>query len=102
MYGLSPIAAFPPETGVRELDGSAAGDQLSLVPYSPEGVSPDVAELQVRRYRAMTAAEKLRCADALWELAWDATKAGVRMRRPDFDEVAVTRAARVVFGRAAD
>lgn len=69
---------------------------------SPEDVAPDIAELQVRRYRHMTAAEKLACADALWELAWDATKAGVRMRRPDFDEAAVTHAARKAFGRASD
>lgn len=68
----------------------------------PEGVSPDVALLQVRRYREMNAAEKLACADSLWDLAWDATKAGVRMRRPDHDEAAVTRAARTLIGRAAD
>jgi hypothetical protein len=72
------------------------------MPYSSEGVSPDVAELQARRYRSMSAAEKLRCADALWELAWDATKAGVRMRRPADDEAAVTRVARLIFDRAAD
>ena len=70
--------------------------------YSPEGVSPSVAELQMRRYRAMTAAEKLACADALWDLAWDATKAGVRMRRPDYDEAAIALAAREAFRRATD
>ena len=50
----------------------------------------------------MSADEKLACADALWALAWDATKAGLRMRFPDYDELTVTRAARMVFGRAAD
>jgi len=65
-------------------------------------VSPEVAELQVRRYRAMSPTEKLALADALWDLAWDATKAGVRMRHPDYDEMAVTKAARLIFRNAAD
>jgi len=72
------------------------------MPYMPEGVSPDVAVLQLRRYREMTAADKLALADSLWDLAWDATKAGVRMRHPDYDDSAVTRAARIVIGRAAE
>ncbi len=66
------------------------------------GVKPEVAELQVRRYRAMSPDEKLAVADALWELAWDATKAGVRMRDPGLDESEVTRAARRIFYREAD
>lgn len=70
--------------------------------YDLIDVSPEVADLQVRRYRAMSPTEKLALADALWDLAWDATKAGVRMRHPEFDEVAVTRAARAIFRSAPD
>jgi hypothetical protein len=65
-------------------------------------VSPEVADMQARRYRAMSPEEKLARADALWDLAWEATRVGVRMRHPDYDESAVTRAARVIFRRAAD
>lgn len=50
----------------------------------------------------MTAAEKLACADALWELAWDATVAGVRMRHPDADEESIARDARAILRRATD
>jgi len=70
--------------------------------YVPFDASPDVADLQVRRYRAMSPDEKLACADALWDLAWDAIRAGVRMRHPDYDEPAVISAARAIFRRAAD
>lgn len=70
--------------------------------YSPIDVLPEVAELQLRRYRAMSPDEKLACADALWDLAWEATLVGVRMRHPEFDESAVTRAARAIFRNAAD
>lgn len=72
------------------------------MPLLPWDVAPDVAERQLRRYRQMTAAEKLECADALWDLAWEATRAGVRMRNPGFDESEVTRAARLVFADASD
>ena len=65
-------------------------------------VSDTVAALQLRRYRAMTPAEKLAQADALFDLAWDAVKAGVRMRHPDFDDAAVHHEARALFRRAAD
>lgn len=65
-------------------------------------VSDTVATLQARRYRAMSPAEKLAQADALFDLAWDAVKAGVRMRHPDFDDAAVHHAARALFRRAAD
>ena len=41
-------------------------------------------------------------ADALFDLAWDAVKAGVRMRHPDFDITAVHHAARALFRRAAN
>jgi hypothetical protein len=70
--------------------------------YDPDDVSTEVAELQARRYRAMSPADKLACADALWDLAWDATRAGVRMRHPEFDESAVASAARVIFRSAPD
>jgi len=50
----------------------------------------------------MTAAEKLACADTLWDLAWDAIKAGVRMRHPEMDDGALVREARQIFTRAAD
>jgi hypothetical protein len=65
-------------------------------------VSSDVAERQLTRYRQMTATEKLECADALWDLAWDATQAGVRMRHPGLTATEVTRAARLAFDRASD
>ena len=70
--------------------------------FTPADVSPEVAELQVRRYRAMSPSEKLACADALWDLAWDATKVGVRMRHPEYTESAVVSAARKIFRNAAD
>ncbi len=70
--------------------------------YPPAGVSADVAERQLARYRAMTAAEKLACADALWDLVWDATLAGIRMRHPDSDEDGIVHNARAILHRAAD
>jgi hypothetical protein len=68
----------------------------------PDGVSPEVAQRQVARYRSMTAEEKLACADALWDLAWAATKAGVRMRHPEIDDRALVRDARAIIRLAAD
>lgn len=73
----------------------------TMILPSPD-VSDTVAELQAQRYRAMSPNEKLAKADALFDLAWDAIKAGVRMRHPDFDDAAVDRAARDLFRRAAD
>lgn len=70
--------------------------------YPPAGVSEDVAERQLSRFRSMTVAEKLACADALWDLAWDATVAGVRMRHPDSDQNSVVHDARAILRRAAD
>ena len=70
--------------------------------YAPGDVVTDVAQLQAHRYRAMSPSEKLSLADAIWDLAWDATKAGVRMRRPELDEAAVEMAARAVLRRATD
>lgn len=69
---------------------------------TPDGVSPDVAQRQIERYRLMTPEEKLACADGLWELAWDATKAGIRMRHPDANEDTVVREARALLNRASD
>lgn len=90
--------------GGREIALVVTGSvpQFQAMIYSPPDVLPEVADLQVRRYRAMSPAEKLACADALWNLAWDATRAGVRMRHPDFDESAVTSAARAIFRGATD
>lgn len=82
------LAPFPPHL------------QLSVVNYTPTGVSPDAALRQVKRYRAMTAAEKLACADALWDLAWDTTLAGARMRNPGAEEASTIRDAREILRRA--
>ena len=87
---------------MSELAGTGSGAHLSGMQYLPHDARPEVAELQVRRYRQMDASDKLACADALWDLAWEATLAGVRMRRPDCDEAAAIRAARAVLDRAAD
>jgi hypothetical protein len=65
-------------------------------------VSQTVAALQAARYRAMSPSEKMACADALFALAWDAVRAGVRMRQPTLDAVSVDRAARVLLSRASD
>ncbi len=75
---------------------------LSIMFSAHSDVSDTVAELQVQRYRAMSPAEKLAQADALYDLAWDAVKAGVRMRHPDFGDAAVHHAARDLFRRASD
>jgi hypothetical protein len=72
---------------------------MQLLPWD---VTADVAQRQVSRYRQMTATEKLACADALWDVAWEATRAGVRMRNPDLSDAEVTRAARLVFDDASD
>jgi hypothetical protein len=72
------------------------------MPFAPPDVRPEVADLQAQRYRVMSPEAKLECADALWELAWDAVLAGVRMRHPDYDESALRSAARAIFQRAAD
>jgi hypothetical protein len=66
------------------------------------GFSGVVAQLQAQRYREMSPAEAPAQADALFDLAWDAVKAGVHMRHPDFDDAAVHQAARALFRRAAN
>lgn len=72
---------------------------MQLLPWD---VAADVAQRQVDRYRQMTATEKLTGADALWDLAWEATRAGVRMRHPEFSDSEVTHAARQAFEHASD
>ncbi|MDA1081927.1 MAG: hypothetical protein O2973_09675 [Gemmatimonadetes bacterium] len=72
---------------------------MQLLPWD---VTADVAQRQVSRYRQMTATEKLVCADALWDLAWDATQLGVRMRNPEFNESEVAHATRLAFDNASD
>lgn len=69
---------------------------------SAPDVTADVTSRQTRRYRQMSPDEKLALADGIWELAWDAVKAGVRLRHPAFDEASVQATAREVFRRAAD
>ena len=63
-------------------------------------VSPEVARRQQARYRAMSPAEKVMLADSLWDLVWDATIAGVRMRHPELAEQEVAREARAVLRSA--
>ena len=75
---------------------------LSCMPFAATDVSPEVAMRQAQRYRQMTPSEKLACADAIWDLAWDAVSTGVRLRHPELNDVAVTRMARELFRRAAD
>ena len=87
--------------GWRLLLASPRATFLTVIFPTPD-VSDTVAALQVRRYRAMSPAEKLAQADALFDVAWDAVKAGVRMRHPDFDDAAVHHAARALFRRATD
>jgi hypothetical protein len=70
--------------------------------YAPRGVTPIVAEQQARRYREMSPSEKLALADGLWDLAWDAAKAGVRWRRPEMDEASVEAEARKLLHDASD
>ncbi len=70
--------------------------------YQSRDVSPEVARRQTERYREMSPAEKLALADSLWDLAWDATKAGVRMRHPELTDAEVQRAARAVLRSARD
>ena len=73
-----------------------------LMPFSPPDVSPEITALQRLRYREMSAADKLAIADALSDLAWDAAKAGVRLRNPALDEAGVEALARELFASAPD
>lgn len=70
--------------------------------WRQEGVDPAVAELQAKRFRAMSPSEKLQCADSLYDLAVAAVSAGVRMRSAGLDEAAVATEVKAIFRRAAD
>jgi len=70
--------------------------------FHPRDVSPSVAERQALRYREMSPSEKLALADGLWDLAWNATVAGVRARRPALDVVGVEDEARQILRNASD
>ncbi|MEP7001566.1 MAG: hypothetical protein ABI969_13860 [bacterium] len=70
--------------------------------YAMRDVRDDVARRQIERYRVMSPAEKLALADSLWDLVWDATKAGIRMRQPTLTEPEVERAASSQLRRAHD
>ena len=72
------------------------------IALSPADVMPAIASLQAQRYRGMSAGEKLALADGMWELAWEATKAGVRMRHPDLDDAAVAARSKAILRDAAD
>lgn len=76
--------------------------RFHLMTHPLADVATDVALIQAQRYREMTPGEKLALADALWDLAREATIAGVRMRNPDFDDARVEEAARLMLRRAAD
>lgn len=70
--------------------------------YNSPDVSPDVAARQLLRYRQMSPDEKLALADGIWDLAWAAVTAGIRLRHPAYDESTVLATARAAFRRAAD
>ena len=70
--------------------------------FPPRDVMPAVAERQVQRYREMSPTEKLVLADGLWDLAWMAAKAGVRLRNPALDDAAVEAQARTLLRDASD
>lgn len=70
--------------------------------YGMRDVTLEVAQKQIERYRVMSPAEKLALADSLWNVVWDATKAGVRMRQPDLNEPEVDRAASIQLRHAHD
>lgn len=70
--------------------------------FRQRDVAATVADMQARRYRDMSPAEKLARADALHDLAWEAASAGVRMRHPELDENAVHLKVRELFRHAPD
>lgn len=76
--------------------------RFTAMNISVPDVTSDVTARQARRYRQMSPDEKLALADGIWDLAWDAVKAGVRHRHPALDEASVNATARDVFRRAAD
>ncbi len=70
--------------------------------FAPRGVTPAVVDRQIKRYREMSPSEKLALADALWDLAFEATKAGVRMRDTALGQSAVEIEALRLLRNAAD
>ena len=58
---------------------------------------PDQRQIEI--YRKMTPQDKLRAFNRLYWQAWEVKKAGVRMRHPEWDEVAVEDEVRRVFVR---
>lgn len=70
--------------------------------FAPPAVDPTVAERQVQRYRTMSPADKLALADGLWDLAWSAAKAGVRLRNPTASDEDVEAEARALLLDASD
>ncbi len=50
----------------------------------------------------MTPDEKLACAHAIWDLAWDAVTTRFRLRQPELDDATVARVARELLRRASD
>ena len=60
---------------------------------------PSVLELEVRRLRAMSAADKVAALHALWQQAWALTTAGVRGRHPEWSPTQVDAEVRRVFLR---
>ncbi|MEP6763470.1 MAG: hypothetical protein ABJB66_04115 [Gemmatimonadaceae bacterium] len=73
-----------------------------MTKFDQRDVMPEVAERQRLRYREMSPGEKLALADGLWDLAWDATKAGVRMRQPELNDNGVDDQARRLMQNASD
>ncbi|MDQ6610980.1 MAG: hypothetical protein M3Y64_00995 [Gemmatimonadota bacterium] len=73
-----------------------------MTKFDQRDLMPSVAERQRQRYREMSPGEKLAIADGLWDLAWDATKAGVRMRQPALSENGVADQARKLMHDASD
>ena len=70
--------------------------------FPPPDVQPNVALRQAQRYREMSPDQKLAIADHLWDLAWEAAKAGVRMRAPTLGDAAVEAQARQLLLDASD
>lgn len=54
-----------------------------------EALTAEAAAVQTRGLRAMSADEKVRVSQALWEEAWEVLAAGVRGRHPEWTEAQV-------------
>lgn len=70
--------------------------------YGMRDAQKEVARKQIERHRVMSPPEKLALADSLWDVVWDATKAGVRMRQPALTEPEVERTASTQLRDARD